>query len=1495
MASSSSGINYRSEPMDHDEVETAVCRLLSHSETSSEDRLECFRSLEQHLKEPTLRSASARTVLSQLVNGTQWEQFRSVLLQGMEERVCATTPSLTLDDLDDTGKSSPAQAITFTAATVYAQLLQRPGALAVGLVSMDALSALQNVVQLWRRHVCGGTNERTSTSIKRIVRRKGNDEVEIEDVEELEENFNKRNHQTVNLEPEDTDDDDLITPFPDATKLSANELRQYGLRLAQDVCQIPLLQTEMATSWKIEAIEVVIGCVTTCMTTVQALFSAKDASKDDISVPDFIDSSMEGLTSIITASEKQNFEVSHGDDDFDSVTSPTFSALSRRHDILVITLRCLYPVLMRKDSLPNGTAGKIVAAELASNTLERIIQAVSREINQCPTTWSVGSKSSHRQSTNMAPLTPPRSTNKNYLPSTSERSPLPTQRRGSMTPKLKVRATRLSTPHVNNGTSFRPGPVLSAFLGLLQQLATAPGLEQAALRTSMVDTIHRCVSHIPSAERTYFLQFLVKLGCSKVPMHRFVAAELIGSILMHDEWIWEWPGMSPESRWSPATSTMTPFSAIKSRLSLGTPFDAENTPGGRSNTAAVMLAALAGRLLDRTPTIRATSATVLSNVFRQMISVDNETTRAAFQSVIANYANDLIERLRDRTMSDEKATVRRASCTALVDLLLVELHSEENVAVISESDIHAIRLACHDSSIMTRRAAAEALTSLLESVTQRSNMQSATNTVLMELENAWATSVLSMVLDTEPTCVNKAADLFDRLILQPILSSVGEGVAHSKATAFRILAKLGNETRPGRSDTDALRVAIQKCMTAPSGKSIPPQQAYVSIFRMINKIAIDSLDNGVNNLLDAQVDHQRTGIWCLFDAVLGKGALPSTMIRAIKQSKLDVTFVATAWDKLYALYISSDTPSTNKQSLQKCMCSCLHILSQLATLVESSVANNTATKLQELIENFSLSPEVISPAVAALTATILAAHQTKTQRDQYEQCAERVRSLYQKCERQLSNLGTDSEAVSRCGRALFTVGELSMIGFSTNDDCNVKTTGDIVKHVVDDESGNSNVLARGLSESPKKELLELVQAFMTHSLPTSNAQPIPVSIRAHAFVTLGKLCLRSPDLAKKSLNILARELHDSIEDSNWILQSNALLVLGDLCIKYTNMVDRFLPLMAGCLQAGALTSSGTNVIKSSQCTGASLVRKHAILLLSSLLLQDYVKWRGLLFHRFLVASVDEDFEVAELAEMALLGPLLLKQPRLFANHFVESLFVFNRCTDHHIFRAAAATGDGGSGITVGFDDIILEGEEGQQRRLLMYELMLSKMCDEEKIGITARIGKEVLGGALKSGSELNVVVSTNINPSALSTVYGAAFNVLSDALAVLKCPQIRVGKSSRSADEDIEDPNISTNNAKRALIAKGRLLSNVSRKHLIEILMPILCQLKPVLETSRSPLLKDLMTFLLDVYHRYKEEVKEFLANDPTTLQEIEYDAHQWKLQNKRATMVPQAEDDDFD
>ena len=60
-------------------------------------------------------------------------------------------------------------------------------------------------------------------------------------------------------------------------------------------------------------------------------------------------------------------------------------------------------------------------------------------------------------------------------------------------------------------------------------------------------------------------------------------------------------------------------------------------------------------------------------------------------------------------------------------------------------------------------------------------------------------------------------------------------------------------------------------------------------------------------------------------------------------------------------------------------------------------------------------------------------------------------------------------------------------------------------------------------------------------------------------------------------------------------------------------------------------------------------------------------------------------------------------------------------------------------------------------------------------------------------------------------------------------------------------------------------------------MVPILCRMKQILEKSRSPLLKNLMLFFVEIYKTSKAEVKELLASDPTSLAEIEFDLKQFE------------------
>mmetsp|Transcript_5853 Transcript_5853/g.6806 ORF Transcript_5853/g.6806 Transcript_5853/m.6806 type:complete len:162 (-) Transcript_5853:97-582(-) len=112
-------------------------------------------------------------------------------------------------------------------------------------------------------------------------------------------------------------------------------------------------------------------------------------------------------------------------------------------------------------------------------------------------------------------------------------------------------------------------------------------------------------------------------------------------------------------------------------------------------------------------------------------------------------------------------------------------------------------------------------------------------------------------------------------------------------------------------------------------------------------------------------------------------------------------------------------------------------------------------------------------------------------------------------------------------------------------------------------------------------------------------------------------------------------------------------------------------------------------------------------------------------------------------------------------------------------------------------------------------------------------------------------------------------------------PNICIGKALRKEDDTEEDMdttiNINGPTASQLSFVKGKLLSKISRKHMIETAIPTLCNLKIILEKNRSPLLKDLMRVMVTIFRQFKDEVSEILATNPTLLQELQYENRYYK------------------
>jgi hypothetical protein len=292
---------------------------------------------------------------------------------------------------------------------------------------------------------------------------------------------------------------------------------------------------------------------------------------------------------------------------------------------------------------------------------------------------------------------------------------------------------------------------------------------------------------------------------------------------------------------------------------------------------------------------------------------------------------------------------------------------------------------------------------------------------------------------------------------------------------------------------------------------------------------------------------------------------------------------------------------------------------------------------------------------------------------------------------------TDSHAaVEACKAAIFMIGEISRLGFAIEEEeahkFQIKQAKEQPLYATS-ESGGFRVVIPAEIETLVKSLMAVHLSRPTFAQPQTQAGSqtdglcednclCSVDVRAFAFVSMGKLCLRNKQLAHDMVNVYLRELSpikSSSTDSATLatspaLRSNALLVLGDLCVRYTQLIDRNVGQMAVCLHDDSV-----------------LVRKHTLILLTQLLLQDYLKWRGMLLFRFLALVVDESAELADFARIILRKTFMSATgsnsqspsygygprngaPDFFCQHFAECVIVFNNWSDHPSYLAANLAG-----------------------------------------------------------------------------------------------------------------------------------------------------------------------------------------------------------------------------
>ncbi|XP_029556003.1 condensin-2 complex subunit D3 [Salmo trutta] len=646
------------------------------------------------------------------------------------------------------------------------------------------------------------------------------------------------------------------------------------------------------------------------------------------------------------------------------------------------------------------------------------------------------------------------------------------------------------------------------------------------------------------------------------------------------------------------------------------------------------------------------------------------------------------------------------------------------------------------------------------------------------VQKAWLRGVVPAVVDAESSVQEKALECLE----QTILSQVKSHGSYSYRDAQQTLT------------WDLLGLLCDNCQDL--GRYF--SRAF-TVWSKQNKFTAAF----INNLISHTEAEHATGAWLLLSKV------------ASSCPRLDYGKILDAWDDLVR--------SKNVTVTTSC-----HILCVIGDIGEHLNEDTKSRIVEDIItwlKSFDMPLEVISASVETLCRLGKAEAVSDTQTFLNQHCGELV-SL---CEAYLSSVILNENGAQNLNedlvvKHLYTLGVASLHCPSKVGKRIVLLVQSVLTSSVEQQSEGSEELAG------------------SQPLSQFKASSMPSSVRAHAVITLGKLCLQHEELTRKYLPAFARELELC---SELAVRSNVVVVMCDLCVRYTNMVDRYVPNVSACLR-----------------DKEPLIRKQTLTMLTNLLQEEYVKWKGSLFFRFIAVLVDSDPTIASLCEYCLVHLLLKKNPVMFSQHFIECIFHFNSYEKHKTYNNFPQTASEKAKFS-------LKGAQNKERRFTIYRFLLVHFTDAQRFNITIKISQNILACFVDGELPLD----------------GDGAAVLAETFGILSLKEIKLsalsGAAGAGGDEPQEDEQMAM--AKAVMqVAQKKVVSQVQKKVFIESMIPIIINLKSMLEQKRSPVLKDLMGYLQLTMQDYRSEVKEFFAADEQLAVELEYNLKMYEKEKEQ-------------
>uniref|UniRef100_A0A8D0AD60 Condensin-2 complex subunit D3 n=1 Tax=Sander lucioperca TaxID=283035 RepID=A0A8D0AD60_SANLU len=547
----------------------------------------------------------------------------------------------------------------------------------------------------------------------------------------------------------------------------------------------------------------------------------------------------------------------------------------------------------------------------------------------------------------------------------------------------------------------------------------------------------------------------------------------------------------------------------------------------------------------------------------------------------------------------------------------------------------------------------------------------------------------------------------------------------------------------------------------------------------------------ITNLIShTEADHA-AGAWLLLSKVVASSP------------RLPYGKILDAWDSMVS---SKDVNVTT-------CCHILCVMGDIAAHLNEDTKDRIVNDLMSWLKTFTLSLEVICAAVETLCQYGRSENIKETQAFLNHHCGE----LVSVCEAYLAGIILSENGAQNFNEELM-VKHLHTLGVaSLNCPAKVgKRTVLLVESVLTTHSD------------------KLCGDELPASLPLSQfkANSLPTRVRAHGVIALGKLCLQHEDLVQKYLPVFARELEVGTEVA---VRNNVVVIMCDLCVRYTNIVDHYIPNISACLR-----------------DNEAVIREQTLIMLTNLLQEEFVKWKGSLFFRFMVALVDPVPAIASLCEYCLVHLLLKKNSEMFSQHFIECIFHFNSYNKHKSYNKFPQSEREKAQFS-------LKGAQHREKRFRIYRFLLEHFTDTQRFNISLKINQTVL--ACFADKELPLDADG-------AEILSETFNILS--LKEMKLQAISTPAGGASGEEP-EEENMATMAKVVLQAAQKKVVSQVQKKAFIENTVPLIISLKSLLEQKRSPVLRELMSYLQVTMQDYRNKVKDFFPGDEQLAVEVEF------------------------